>query len=221
MNTFKTTTLALLLTLPFAAQATPPGSDIGKEISQELADARIEMRAEMATAREELRTGTLELDHSMRFSGSDRKHQDKDLHHDLPPAEITPQGDLLVDGKAVAIDAGQRKQLLAYRQQVIAIALSGIDVGERSAEAALEMVDSSWVALLFNAMTGRLERKVERMVMEQVQPAVLAICARLPDVMASQQRLASQLPAFQPYANLEQADIDGCEDEIRSEFASL
>lgn len=221
MNTFKTTTLALLLTLPFAAQATPPGSDIGKEISQELADARIEMRAEMAKAREELRTGNLELDHSMRFSGSDRKHQDKDLHHDLPPAEITPQGDLLVDGKAVAIDAGQRKQLLAYRQQVIAIALSGIDVGERSAEAALEMVDSSWVALLFNAMTGRLERKVERMVKEHVQPAVLAICARLPDVMASQQRLASQLPAFQPYANLEQADIDGCEDEIRSEFASL
>ena len=221
MNTFKTTTLALLLTLPFAAQATPSDSDIGKEISQELADARIEMRAEMATAREELRTGNLELDHSMRLSGSDRKHQDKDLHHDLPPAEITPQGDLLVDGKAVAIDAGQRKQLLAYRQQVIAIALSGIDVGERSAEAALEMVDSSWGALLFNAMTGRLERKVERMVMEQVQPAVLAICARLPDVMASQQRLASQLPAFQPYANLEQADIDGCEDEIRSEFASL
>ena len=221
MTTFQTTTLALLLPLPFAAQATPPGSDIGKEISQELADARIEMRAEMATAREELRTGNLELDHGMRFSGSDRKHQDKDLHHDLPPAEITPQGDLLVDGKAVAIDAGQRKQLLAYRQQVIAIALSGIDVGERSAEAALEMVDSSWVALLFNAMTGRLERKVERMVMEQVQPAVLAICARLPDVMASQQRLASQLPAFQPYANLEQADIDGCEDEIRSEFASL
>ena len=221
MNTFKTTTLALLLTLPFAAQAMPSDSDIGKEISQELADARIEMRAEMATAREELRTGNLELDHGMRFSGSDRKHQDKDLHHDLPPAEITPQGDLLVDGKAVAIDAGQRKQLLAYRQQVIAIALSGIDVGERSAEAALEMVDSSWVALLFNAMTGRLERKVERMVMEQVQPAVLAICARLPDVMASQQRLASQLPAFQPYANLEQADIDGCEDEIRSEFASL
>ena len=221
MTTFKTTTLALLLTLPFAAQATPPGSDIGKEISQELADARIEMRAEMAKAREELRTGNLELDHSMRFSGSDRKHQDKDLHHDLPPAEITPQGDLLVDGKAVAIDAGQRKQLLAYRQQVIAIALSGIDVGERSAEAALEMVDSSWVALLLNAMTGRLERKVERMVMEQVQPAVLAICARLPDVMASQQRLASQLPAFQPYANLEQADIDGCEDELRSEFASL
>ena len=221
MNTFKTTTLALLLTLPFAAQATPPGSDIGKEISQELADARIEMRAEMAKAREELRTGNLELDHSMRFSCSNRIHQGKDLHHDLPPAEITPQGDLLVDGKAVAIDAGQRKQLLAYRQQVIAIALSGIDVGERSAEAALEMVDSSWVALLFNAMTGRLERKVERMVMEQVQPAVLAICARLPDVMASQQRLASQLPAFQPYANLEQADIDGCEDEIRSEFASL
>ena len=75
--------------------------------------------------------------------------------------------------------------------------------------------------LLISAMTGGLERKIERVVTEQVQPAVLAICTRLPGVMASQQRLASSLPAFQPYANLEQSDIDNCEDEIRSEFASL
>lgn len=214
-------TLLLALALPLAAQAAPPGGDIGKEVSQDLADARVEVRTEMAKAREELRTGNLELDHSLRFTGKDARRKAGNGHGNLPPAAITPQGDLLVDGAAVEIDATQRRQLLAYREQVVAIALSGIDAGERSAEVALDMVDGSWVGLLFSAMTGRLERRVERIVKEQVQPAVLAICARLPEVMASQQRLASSLPAFQPYANLEQADIDNCERDVRSEFASL
>ena len=219
----KTTLLCstlLLVALPFAAPAA--GTDIATEISQEMAEAREEMRADMAQAREELRTGNLELDgDSLRFSGKDHKRDRHRRGEAVPPAEITPQGDLLVDGKAVAIDAGQREQLLAYREQVIAIALSGIDIGERSAEVALDMMDRSWVGLVFSALTGSLERRVERIVKQQVQPAVLAICARLPEVMVAQQRLASTVPAFQPYANLEQADVDNCERDVRGEFASL
>ena len=211
-------TLSLFLSLPMAAQAAPASEDIGKEISREMADARVEMRAEMAKAREELKTENLELGNSFRFSDDSAR---KDRTADLPDAEITPQGDLLIEGKEQQINPEQRRQLLAYRNQVIEIALSGIDIGERGAEVALDMVDSSWVGLLFNAMTGRLERRIKRVVEEQVQPAVLAICARLPDVMAAQQRLASNLPAFQPYANLEQADVDSCESDVRSEFASL
>src|SRR5690606_36299620 len=196
----------------------PANEEIGKEISREMADARGEMRAEMAKAREELKTENLELGNSLRFSDGDGR---KDRTAGLPEAESTPQGDLLIEGKEQQIDADQRRQLLAYRNQVIEIALSGIDIGERGAEVALDMVDSSWVSLLFNAMTGRLERKIKRVVEEQVQPAVLAICARLPQLMESQQRLASNLPAFQPYATLEQADVDNCESDVRSEFASL
>ncbi|MDG6348238.1 hypothetical protein QAA18_05700 [Luteimonas sp. 8-5] len=222
MKIASTIILPLLLALPLAAQATPPATDIGKEISQEMAEARVEMRAEMAKAREELRTGNLELDDdSLRFSGKDDKRDKHRRSEAVPPAEITPQGDLLVDGKAVEVDARQRELLLAYREQVIAIALSGIDIGERSAEVALDMMDRSWVGLVFSALTGGLERRVERIVKQQVQPAVLAICARLPEVMVAQQRLASTLPAFQPYANLEQADVDNCERDVRGEFASL
>jgi hypothetical protein len=221
MKTPMLSSTLLLLVLPFAAPAAPVGGDIATGIGQEMAEARLELRAEMAQAREELRTGNLELDNSLRFSGKDDKHDKRRRGDNVPPAEITPQGDLLVDGKPVEVDARQRGQLLAYREQVIAIALSGIDIGERGAEAALDMMDRSWVSLVFGALTGSLERRVERMVKQQIQPAVMAICAGLPDVMASQQRLASILPAFQPYANLEQADVDNCERDVRNEFAAL
>lgn len=207
-------TLALCLALPLAAQAAP--SDIGNEIRQELADARKEMQADLAQARLELETENLRLDNSLRFAGKDRQEQ-----VDLPRAEITPDGDFLVDGKAQPIDAGQRRQLLAYRGQVIGIALAGIDIGQKGAEAALEAVDGSWVGLVFRAMTGSLENRIEKVVREQVQPGVLAICRQLPAAMESQRRLSASLPAFRPYANLEAGDIAECEDEVRQEFASL
>ncbi|WP_204128541.1 hypothetical protein, partial [Pseudomonas ogarae] len=46
-----------------------------------------------------------------------------------PRAEITPQGQLLIGGKPVALDDGQRRQLLDYRGHVVAVAMDGMDVG--------------------------------------------------------------------------------------------
>ncbi len=43
---------------------------------------------------------------------------------------------------------------------------------------------------------------------QKIQPMVLSICRELPALMASQQRLAGSLPAFRPYATLEQRDIE-------------
>src|SRR3546814_9219822 len=44
-------------------------------------------------------------------------------------AEITPQGDLLIDGKKVATDEAQRALLLAYPAGIIAVAAAGPDIG--------------------------------------------------------------------------------------------
>jgi hypothetical protein len=202
--------LCLCLSLPMAAQAGPSGHGAGDDVRQELADARREMRADMAKAREELLTENLRLGQDFHFGGHDATERD------LPDAEITPQGDFLVDGKAQAIDAGQRAQLLAYRKQVVDIALGGIEAGQVAADAALDAVGGSWVGILFNAMTGRLERRVERTVRQHIEPMVLGICRQLPAVMESQQKLAASLPSFQPYADLDQHDIADCENEMRN-----
>lgn len=212
---------ALALLLPLAAQAQPPRSadtGITAEIRRELGDARKEVRAELAKAKQDLDTGDLQLQDSLQF-GKQPKAKRRDAGQ--VAAAITPQGDLLIDGKAQEIDASQRRQLLAYRGLVVEIAKAGIDIGQTSAEAALDAVDGSWVSLMFGAMTGSLERRIERTVREQVEPGVRGICRMLPRVMDSQQRLAASLPQFRPYANLERDDVADCEDSVRREFASL
>ena len=53
---------------------------------------------------------------------------DIDLNADgQPKAAITPKGDLLIDGKPVAMDEAQRKLALEYRAGITAIAEAGIE----------------------------------------------------------------------------------------------
>lgn len=220
MKHIRTLAIALLACAPaLSVQAADSTPGISAGIRQELADARKEVRIELAKARRELDTENLRLDNGMRF-GARGTHKPKRSAADLPRAEISPQGDFLIEGKRQAIDVGQRQQLLAYRGQVIAIAKTGIDVGQRSADAALAVVsNSSWAGLIFSAMNGNLERRIERVVQKEIEPAVRGICGRLPAVMDSQQRLASSLPQFKPYATLEADDVAACDEQIRHDFA--
>ena len=211
-------TMFLASLLPLAVQTANAGDTrIDNEISADLADARSEVRTELAAARRELDTGNLQLGDGLRFGTSDARasHADRALLR----AEITPQGDFLIEGRAVAIDRHQRQELLLYRGEVIAIAKAGIDIGERSAQAALDAVDRGLFSLMFGAMTGSLERRIERTVRETVEPGVRQICLSLPALRDRQQRLSATLPAFRPYATLEADDVEDCENEMRREFA--
>ena len=223
MKTLNILPTVLCLLLPLAAQAQPlhdSARGINAEVRQSLADARTEVRTELANARQELETENLRVDNGIQIvTHGDGKSESANA--DLPRAEITPQGDFLIDGKAQEIDAGQRQRLLAYRGLVVEIGKVGIDIGQQSAEAVLGEVDGHWIGLIFSALTGRLERRIERTVRENVKPGVRGICRLMPKVRDSQQRLAASLPQFQPYATLQQEDIDDCEDEVRRDFASL
>ena len=216
MKSPKLMPVALVLLLPLAAAAAerePAG--IAAEVRQDLAEARSDMRTDLDKARRELETGNLDLGDGLHFGKARRNDA-------LPRAEITPDGDLLIAGKPQLIDFSERRQLLAYRGKVLEIARTGIDIGQRSAEAALDAIgDGSVLGLLFGAMTGTLENRIERVVQREIEPGVRGICRQLPGLMASQQRLASSLPQFRPYATLQQRDIDACEHDVRSEFASL
>lgn len=210
--------LGLALCMPLSAWSAPPRDEgVNAEIRREMVDARKEIRTELAQARRELETDNLALGSSLSFGKDGRRRKQDDS---VPKAEITPTGDFLIDGRQVEVDTRQRQHLLAYRGLVIEIAQSGIDIGERTALAAVDAVDRGLFSLMVGAMTGSLERRIEKTVREHVEPGVRGICRRLPALLDTQQQLAQALPAFQPYATLEPGDAESCEREFSSQFAS-
>jgi len=206
----------LLLCLPLATQASPPAEGVNAEIRREMADSRAEVRTEMAKARTELERENLPLGGGMRFGKHTHAHASGST---LPPAQITPAGDLVIDGKTVAVTARQRRMLLDYRHQALALALAGIDAGEKAAMAALQATDTSLFGLIVGGLTGSLERRVEKTVKQEIEPMVAQLCQRLPEVLASQQALAASIPQFEPYVDLQQDDVENCDDEVRRDIA--
>ncbi|WP_372014280.1 YggN family protein [Pseudoxanthomonas sp. 10H] len=125
-----------------------------------------------------------------------------------PRAEISPAGDLLVDGRPVAIDEAQRKLLLAHRANLVAIAQAGIAVGMQGADLGIEAATGA-LKSVFAGDTGEFEKRMEARGKE-IEVEAQKICARLPALLESQQALAAALPAFGPYATMDQSDIEDC-----------
>lgn len=128
----------------------------------------------------------------------------------LPKAEITPQGDLLIAGKPVAISAGQRRDLLVYREQIIAIAEAGMTIGSQGIDIAGKAV-GGLPGLIFGGEQAQKDYEAKMQAEgKKIEAAARQLCGQLPPLLAAQQRLAASLPAFKPYATMTQADIDDC-----------
>lgn len=210
MNT-KLTTLLLAMALPLAAcqkapePQTPPAPASATDTSTPQTALGRTVEKAIAAAREELHNDNLRIDggvhirsdeHGTRFSGN------------LPKAEITRQGDLLIDGKAVAIDAGQRKMLLDYRGHIIGLAEAGMAMGVKGADMAGKAIAET-VGGLFAGNGRRIEQRIE-VEAKKMEDEAMQLCAQLPAMLVLQQRLAAALPEFKPYATMTQDDVDDC-----------
>jgi DNA-directed RNA polymerase subunit K/omega len=137
----------------------------------------------------------------------------KDEHAGGTKAEITPKGDLLIDGRAVAVTAAQRALLLEYRGHVVEVATAGMNIGMESADLATRAVTESLKGV-FTGNTDDVEKRVEAEA-DKVRIAAQQLCTHLPGMLASQQKLAAALPEFKPYATMEADDVDDCWKETR------
>ncbi|WP_303636020.1 hypothetical protein [Stenotrophomonas tuberculopleuritidis] len=185
---------ATLLCLPLIACGGPsstPDKTVGKSVAEATSGVGQTVKNAMDDARKDIAEGNIKV-------SADQQ----------PRAEITPDGHLLIGGKDVPTSDAQRRQLLEYRGHVVAIAMDGMDVGlagaKLGASAAGEALkgifsgDSEGVEKRINAEAARIEAQAKR------------ICERLPAMLASQQALAAALPAFKPYATMDQGDVDDC-----------
>ncbi len=180
---------ALLLCLPLAACGNP---DAGKTAAAVDTDS-IGKTVQEATdkARKELAQGNISI------SGSNSAK-----------AEITPQGELLIDGTTVPTDANQRKLLLDYRRQVEALAGAGMNIGVAGANLGVKAAGEALKGI-FSGDTQGIEERVNAE-SSKIEAEAKRLCTLLPEMMARQQALAAALPAFKPYATMDQSDIDDC-----------
>ncbi|UOV05677.1 hypothetical protein MUU75_02855 [Pseudoxanthomonas mexicana] len=102
------------------------------QASQEMDKAR----EEIATARDRLARENISLNRN------EKQH--------LPKAEITPAGDLLIEGKAVATTPEQKALVLAYRGELLGVVGDGMAIGMEGArvgiDAAASALKGSWRA---------------------------------------------------------------------------
>lgn len=127
----------------------------------------------------------------------------------LPRAVLTPQGDLLIDGRKVAANASQHALLLKYRQMLESISVEGVDVGVQGANLAGKAMHEA----LSNAVSGKSKDAEDRVKSEaeQVKASARTLCGHLPALLSSQQQLAAAMPEFRPYARMTPADLKHCD----------
>src|SRR6185437_3511343 len=127
----------------------------------------------------------------------------------LSKAQITPQGDLLISGKPVALTPAQRAMLLDYRRQLIGIGTQGIAIGKQGAALGMNAASEA----IAGVFSGKPEQQIRQHVEAKasgIREAAAKLCDRMPALRESQQKLAAALPAFRPYATLTSSRIDEC-----------
>lgn len=125
-------------------------------------------------------------------------------------AEITPQGDLLIADKPVAVTPEQRALLLTYRGQVIGVASAGMTLGSQGADLGISALTGLAGAVLDGKKGQQSYQENMQAKGKRMESEARALCKQLPPMLATQQQLAASLPAFKPYATMTQGDIDDC-----------
>lgn len=180
--------ISLLATLAAATACT--GQDRA-EIDRSLSDAR--KAVETATTEDGAVTQAL--------AEARRKLHEENLKLDSgssgPKVELTPQGELLIDGTAVPLDEAQREAALAYRAELLKVADAGMGLGQQGAAIAGQAATQ----VLGGLFTGKADEAAARIEAEakRIEEAALALCKDLEGLEPAQARFAELVPEFRPY----------------------
>lgn len=205
MKRHKLSVLALLAgCLPLGACGNPPAeATAAREAERAGALLGVEMAEVEREVREELATGNIDFGGGHHLGGGDTTN-DAD-------AEITPEGGLLIAGKPVEVDAAERAMLLAYRKQVTDVALAGARIGLQGADLATTAMGEAFRGILSGDTEG-MEARIEAEA-AKIEAQVVVLCDQLAPLLETQQALAAAIPELEPYATMDQQDVDQCYDE--------
>lgn len=191
--------------------ACQPAQDKGTSAPTGIAaKAMDEAQKGLGQASKELQQARTEIDAARAKLATENISLNRNDKQNLPKAEITPSGELLIEGKAVATTPEQKTLVLAYRAQLLEVVGDGMAIGMEGASIGIDAAAMALKGVLAGQSGDEIGKQVGSEAKAKLKPKVEQLCARMPGLFAAQQALSAKLPAFTPYATMDQADVDDC-----------
>ena len=186
MKILNASLLALALAIPLAACGEKPAANAPAT------DTTVGAKVREATdkARKEMAEGNISIG------------------HDGANVELTPSGDLLINGTSIPLNDSQRAITLRYRAQTIGIAEAGIDIGVQGANLGAKAAGEA-IKGIFSGNSEQIEARINAEA-DKIKASAAKLCDQLPALLATQQQLAAAVPEFAPYAKMDQSNINDC-----------
>ncbi|HJR11243.1 MAG TPA: DUF2884 family protein [Rhodanobacteraceae bacterium] len=121
-----------------------------------------------------------------------------------PDAHVGKDGGLAIDGRAVDVTPAQRAMLHRYYGEARSMMQSGEVVGKQGAAMAERGIDNA-IASLLHGDSSKAQKNLEAQ-SNQIDSAVGKLCTDLKALDDTQQTLATEIPAFAPYAPSSRTD---------------
>ena len=115
-------------------------------------------------------------------------------------ARLDADGTLQVDGRAIALDATQRTLLQQYYNSALAVRGHGIATGKAGAAMGVKSVQNVATRLLGDD-DGQADAKLDAAT-RRIEQEAAKVCLDVRRIKAAQDRLATSLPAFKPFAGI-------------------
>ncbi len=183
-----------------AAAAGQPETALGKVVARAIGEARAKLAKENINLNGEFHSGG-HRNVVARVGG-------KDPADTRPNAELTPAGELLLDGRPVPTDARQHLLLVQYRQAIMTVAERGMALGVQGADLGGHAVGEVLKGLM-SGNPDQIDKNINAKA-RSIEAQAMLLCKELRPVQELQQKLAVALPQFAPYATLKASDVEDC-----------
>ncbi|MEO5811111.1 MAG: hypothetical protein ABIU96_14950 [Rhodanobacter sp.] len=127
-------------------------------------------------------------------------------------AKITATGDLRIAGTSVMATPAQRDLLKRYHTTALLLREHGVATGNAGIATADKAV-SSVMSGLASGNTDNIDREVNASA-AKVEAQATLVCNDLAELQSTQNTLATELPAFQPYAMIKGHEAGACKQEV-------
>lgn len=129
---------------------------------------------------------------------------------DRPDAVISAVGDLSIGTGSVSVNAAQRDLLKHYYATAVSLRDHGIATGKAGIAVAGKALGSV-ASGLASGNTDKIDSEVNASA-AKVEAQAMLVCKDVGELRITQDALATQLPAFQPYARIKAHDVEDCQD---------